>query len=147
MQYKTVNERANRIMKNNATKKFAVGAVLAGVVGYVAGILTAPKSGKQTREDVKQTASKAKVAAEKQLKMLHAELTTLADQLAIQTKQAKTSVDKELNKALSKAAASKDKVRQTLSAIHEGGADDKDLDKAIKEAKQAVEHLKNFVTK
>ena len=42
--------------------------------GYLAGILTAPKSGKETREDIKDTAVKTYSEAEKQLKKLHTEL-------------------------------------------------------------------------
>lgn len=40
--------------------KFAVGALVAAAAGFVAGILTAPKSGKETREDLKYAALKAK---------------------------------------------------------------------------------------
>jgi len=53
--------------------KFALGAMLGAVVGVVAGFLTAPKSGKQTRVELKAKATgvqkdvteKAKVAADK----------------------------------------------------------------------------------
>ena len=37
-------------------KKFALGALFAAAIGYIAGILTAPKSGKETREDLKNAA-------------------------------------------------------------------------------------------
>lgn len=40
--------------------KFAIGALLGAAAGFVAGILTAPKSGKETREDLKDTAVKVK---------------------------------------------------------------------------------------
>jgi gas vesicle protein len=43
--------------------KFAIGALLGAAAGFVAGILTAPKSGKETREDIKDTAVKAKNTA------------------------------------------------------------------------------------
>ena len=38
-------------MSSNNGSKFAVGAMLGVVVGLVAGILTAPKSGKETRKE------------------------------------------------------------------------------------------------
>ena len=41
----------------------AVGAAFGAVVGFVAGILTAPKSGKETREDIKVASTKAKDTA------------------------------------------------------------------------------------
>lgn len=43
-------------MKN----KFAFGAVLGIAAGVIAGILTAPKSGKETRADIKDKASELK---------------------------------------------------------------------------------------
>ena len=52
-------------------KKFAIGTVIAAAAGYVAGLLTAPKSGKETREDIKNTAVKTYKVAEKELKELH----------------------------------------------------------------------------
>jgi gas vesicle protein len=43
--------------------KIALGAVFATVAGFVAGVLTAPKSGKETRADIKDAAVKAKDTA------------------------------------------------------------------------------------
>ena len=45
--------------------KFALGALFGAAAGFVAGILTAPKSGKETREDIKRTASDVKGKASK----------------------------------------------------------------------------------
>ncbi len=40
--------------------KVVLGTMFGAVAGFVAGVLTAPKSGKQTRADVKDAAKKAK---------------------------------------------------------------------------------------
>ena len=40
--------------------KVALGAVFGAVAGFVTGILLAPKSGKETRQDIKNTALKTK---------------------------------------------------------------------------------------
>lgn len=40
--------------------KFAVGAILGAATGIVAGVLTAPKSGKETRDDIKRKAVELK---------------------------------------------------------------------------------------
>lgn len=40
--------------------KFVLGTVVAAAAGFVAAILTAPKSGKETRADIKANATKAK---------------------------------------------------------------------------------------
>lgn len=49
-----------------AKGKWALGAVIGAVAGFVSGVLLAPKSGKETREDVKKAGVKAKddIAAE-----------------------------------------------------------------------------------
>lgn len=41
-------------------KKFIVGAALGAVAGVAAGVLTAPKAGKETREDIKVKAAEFK---------------------------------------------------------------------------------------
>lgn len=45
--------------------KFALGALLGAAVGVAAGILTAPKSGKETRAELKVRADEAKKKADK----------------------------------------------------------------------------------
>lgn len=134
-------------MKKGDAKKLAIGTAIAGVAGYLAGILTAPKSGKETRQDVKSAAIKAKTKAEKDLKKLHSDLTQLLDKAKKSALTAKTEADKDFSKAVEVAAKAKEKVREVLSSIHEGGSDDKDLQKAIDEATAAIDHLKTFVKK
>lgn len=45
--------------------KFALGALIGAAIGAAAGILTAPKSGKETRADIKAKATEAKKDVEK----------------------------------------------------------------------------------
>lgn len=54
--------------------KIAVSAIIAATAGYVAGILTAPKSGKETRKDIQDKALKAKREAEARLKALYSDI-------------------------------------------------------------------------
>lgn len=129
------------------TKRFAVGAVVAAAAGYVAGILTAPKSGKETRKDIKDTAVKTYNAAEKELKVLHTELSKLMDEAGKKAAELKGTAQQNLGKAVENAKVAKEKARELLSAIHEGDAQDKDLDNAVKEAKKAVEHLQSYLKK
>jgi len=49
-------------------KKLALGAVIGAAAGLVAGILTAPKSGRETREDIKKKARELKGKARKNRK-------------------------------------------------------------------------------
>lgn len=129
------------------TRKLAIGAVIAAGAGYVAGILTAPKSGKETRKDIQNAAIKAKTEGEKQLKHLHSELSDLLDAAEKKGKDLKKSAGEGYDKAVGVASEAKNKAREVLSAVHEGDVHDKDLKSAIAESKKAVDHLKQFLGK
>ena len=128
-------------------KKLAVGAAVAGAAGYLAGLLTAPKSGKETREDLKQAANLKMTEAEKQLKSLHTELSKTVDEAKAKGADVGGKAQKELKGLVDKAKDTKEKVREVLSAVHEGDASDKDLKKAMSDAKHALEHLKDYLKK
>lgn len=129
------------------TKKFAIGTAIAAVAGYLAGILTAPKSGKETRQDVKNTAIKAKTEAEKDLKKLHSEIT---DQINRAKKIATKFGDdhkKDIDKLMSKASVAKEKAREVLSAVHDGKSDNKELSAVIKDINNATDELRKYLDK
>ncbi len=132
---------------SKTAKKLAIGTAVAGAAGYLAGILTAPKSGKETRGDIKETAQRGITEAEKDLKKLHTEL----GQLLTEAKEKGSSVggktQKDLTDLLTKAKDTKEKAREMLSVIHEGSAEDKDLRKAISDATKAVDHIKSYLKK
>jgi gas vesicle protein len=126
---------------------FALGAIIAAGAGYVAGLLTAPKSGARTRKDLGKKANKAKIQSEKQLKKLHSDLKDMIADGDVQVGKAKTKANQELAKALAKAKKSKEKARQLLSALHDGDVADPDLKKVLAEARKAREDLKKFLKK
>lgn len=128
-------------------KNLAVGAVFAAIAGFVAGVLTAPKSGKETRAEIKKAATMSVTEAEKQLKKLHTQLNTLMTDAKAKTDTAKGKAKTELDEALAKAKNAREKARVALSAVHDGDVDDKDLQKVIDDATSAIEHLKAFVKK
>jgi len=132
--------------KKNA-QKLAVGSVIAAAAGYVAGVLTAPKSGKETRADIKQAAENTYATAERELKKLHTELGELLTEAKDRAGAVKGEAKKDLDKAAEVAKTVEEKTREVLSAIHEGCADDKELQKAIDEATKAVTHLRNYLKK
>ena len=127
--------------------KFAIGAAVAAAAGYVAGILTAPKSGKETRKDIHDTALKARAEAEKRLKKVHTELQQLVATGQDRLQEASTKTKKGFEDALEQAKDVKSRAKDLLTAIHEGDSNDKDLQQAIDEADKAIEHLKTYVTK
>lgn len=128
-------------------KKLALGAALAAGAGYLAGILTAPKSGKETRKDIKDVAIKSKIEIEKQLKKLNEELKVLIADAEVRVKKVKDKSSEELKKAVDKAKLAKEKAREMLSAIHSGEADDKNLEAALNEIKLAQKNLVKYLKK
>ncbi len=127
------------------TRKWAIGALVAGVAGYAAGILTAPKSGKETRKDIQEAAIKAKTEAERKLKQLHSDLDVLISKGKSQATNLQAKAKEELGHVIDKAQVAKDKARSLLSALHEGDASDEDLQKAIHDVNQAIDHLKKYL--
>lgn len=131
----------------SSTKKFAFTTVAAAIGGLVTGLLTAPKSGKETRADIKNAATRSISETEKQLKKVHTELN---DSLTVgkeKLDQLRGKAKTELEDAMNSSKNAKEKVRDLLSGIHEGQVEDKDLGKAVKEAQKALDHLKKFLTK
>ncbi len=136
-----------RAKRRKQMKRIAIGSSVAAVAGYVAGLLTAPKSGKETRADIKNTASKGVQKAERELKKLHTDLDSAIKEGAEKAKKAGSKAQKDLLELLAKAKEAKDKTREVISAIHEGEAEDKDLNKAIKQANTSLKNLRNYLKK
>src|SRR5687768_5043956 len=103
-------------MMADKAKKFAITALISGAVGYVAGILTAPKSGKQTREDVKKAASKALTKGEKELKALHSELKQMLEKSENHLKKVPEKAKQGLKEAHLAAQKAQAKAKAILSA-------------------------------
>lgn len=131
--------------RENSGAKIAFGAMIVAIVGFVAGLLTAPKSGKATRDDIKDSALKAKTEAEKALKKLYSELHARIVEVKQQGESLNGKARDEFDRVLDNASDAKEKVRQVISAIHEGDADDPDLRKALKDAKSAIKNLEKYV--
>ena len=61
-------------------KRFGIGLIVGAVAGLVTCLLTAPKSGKETREDIKQKADEAKKEVGKRAEQVKAKAGEVADQ-------------------------------------------------------------------
>ena len=127
--------------------KMALGAVIAAGAGFVTGVLTAPRSGKRTRQKISNSALKARVEGEKQLKSLYGDLHKLIKEGEGKIKNSKSKANSELKKQLENTKSTKQKVKMILSAIHSGEASDPDLKKMLEEAKKAKSNLSKFLKK
>jgi gas vesicle protein len=128
-------------------KKLIVAAGLAALAGYLTGLLTAPKSGKDTREDIKKAAKSGVTEAEKQLKHLVAELGGLLDEAKKRGNGLSDQARKELEELSDKAHLAREKAREVISAVHEGDAADTDLKAAVVQAQSALNHLRDYLKK
>lgn len=133
--------------QRDTIKRVAIGSTIAAAAGYLAGILTAPKSGKKTRNDIKKATSEGLAQAEKELKKLHTELGKAIEDAKVAGDKLGAAAKNELGELVEAAKDTKEKVREIISAIHEGDAQDADLKKALREAKVALDHLSDYLKK
>ena len=134
-------------MGNKTAKKVLIASAVGLAAGYVAGILTAPKSGKDTRQDIKVVGGKAWHATEIKLKQLYRDLGDLIDQANQKVKKLTGRSKQKLTDLVDDTKEAQYKVKEVLSAIHDGDADDPELDSAVKMANEAKKHLANYLKK
>jgi gas vesicle protein len=134
-------------MSKGSAKKFAIGTAIAATAGYVVGTLTAPKSGKDTRQGIKDTAAKGVGEAEKQLQNVQDELKSLLDEATNRKDKLTKKAKDELEDLSGKAGDAKGKTGEVLTALRKGSSDDKELQRALNDAKDAVKHLRKYLTK
>jgi gas vesicle protein len=133
--------------KNSEKKGLAIGAVVGAVVGVVAGLLFAPKSGKETRQDIKNTTKKTAEAIKKEASKIEAELKETLSSLEPKLKSLKGKTLDVAKEKVTEAKNTYDNLVDVVKAFKAGKASDKDLDKAIQQARDAKESLKAFLSK
>lgn len=70
--------------------KFAIGALIGAAAGLIAGVLTAPKSGKETRADIRQKADELKGEAATRVDEVKNKSTDVVDDLMNKAEAYKT---------------------------------------------------------
>lgn len=125
------------------SSKFALGALIAAGAGYVAGVLTAPKSGKETRQDIKVATKKAKLTAEKKLQELNGEISDLVAKANAKKVKLQDTAKKDVDVAVDYANKVKAKINAFVKTLKtEKESDQSEIDKVVDEAKQAFDRLK-----
>ena len=114
--------------------------ILVAAAGYVAGILTAPRSGRRTRNKLKNGAD---------IKVVEKELRDVYDE----TKKDLAKLSKEhpkltakLNDVKEEALNSQGQVQKILKAASKAGSDS-DLNDALQEAKKSLNSIKKYLSK
>lgn len=126
-------------------KKFGLGLLIGAVAGAIAGLLTAPKSGKETRDDLKNKAGEMKGSAERKLKEAHKELGKLSDQAKAEAVKLKGKAQSEMNDLAKKADDLKEKVKAAITSIKSG--DDDNDDATIEQLLKDLKALQSKITK
>ncbi len=121
-------------------------ALLVGVAaGYALGILTAPKSGKETRNDIKETGSKAYKAAEIKLKGSYEDLSAVIARATEQTKKFSLKSREQLDSLLASAHDAQGRVMQLIASVRSGDATKELLEDTIVAAEVAKDKLQDFI--
>lgn len=125
-------------------KKFGLGVILGAVFGAVTALLTAPKSGKETRQDIKDKAGELKGTAERKLKDAHKELDKLADEAKAKAKELQGKAKDEMDEYAKKAEELKGRAKTAITSIKSG--DDDNDDATIDQLLKDVAAVKNKIT-
>jgi len=131
--------------KKQATKrKLAIGAAVGGVAGYLAGILTAPKSGDQTRKDIANKAGEVKDETGEQLQRAADELNSALKTAKGKSVNLSAKARAEFDETLIKARDAQNKAGEVLKAFRAGESSDPELNKAVKQVKLAQKNLSKY---
>lgn len=130
---------------NSNTKNAFIGVALGLLVGYAAGVLSAPKSGKETRQDIADAGAKFLNQAGDTIDNLQDQLNDLINLAKDQVSTLSDRSKEELERLVHSAKDAGDKANSIYSAVKEGKADDPELKKAIDNFKKAKNHLATFL--
>lgn len=121
-------------------------ALIVGLsAGYALGILTAPKSGKDTRDDLKEVGSKAYKAAEARLKGSYEDLSEVIANASRQTKKLGAKGRAELDDLLAAAHDAQGRVKQLITSVRRGDATEDQFEDVVKAAQVAKDKLEDFI--
>jgi len=130
--------------ENHTGRNVAIGAAIAGAVGYIVGVLTAPKSGKETRDDIARKSGEVKDSLLNELSDRQDELAALLARVKSETIVLSGKARAEFNEAVARAKDAQGKLKVAILAVKAGEADDPELNKAIKQAKAAAKNLNKY---
>lgn len=130
--------------ENNSKNAF-LGIALGLLVGYAAGVLFAPKSGRETRQDIADAGTKFVHQAGEIIDNLQDQLNDLMGLAKDQVNTLNDRRKEELEKLVHAAKDASDKANSLYNAVKDGESDDPELKKAVENFKNAKNHLATFL--
>lgn len=131
--------------KKDVSVAAAVGLVTGLATGYLVGLLTAPKSGAETRQYIVDATNRAVASAQQKLSASQAQVSELVEVAKAKAKSLTMYRRQDLDELIDSAKIAQDKAKAMLIAVKQGEADDPDLQRAVEKANQAKENLANFL--
>jgi gas vesicle protein len=131
-------------MKKNS-RNIIVGAILVGAASYVAGILTAPKKGKETREDIRHASVNFKISLEKSLKKLYADSSQQLERALHVNQKLTAQTKKELDLLVASVKHAKDRIKIYLTSLRDGEIEEEEITLLLSDGRDNTERLKFFV--
>lgn len=120
--------------------KFVVGTIIGAAVGAVAALLTAPKSGKETRADLKEKATEVSHEAMRQLRKVEGELNKRISDAKKMAGKLEGQAKAEVEVVIAKAEKAKAKALKMIDDIKDDTKKQLD-DKFMEDAKDIVAEL------
>jgi len=134
-------------MEKKERKGLALGAAIGAIAGVVTGILFAPKSGKETRADIKDGATAASERVQEEAKKIQSETKDVLAKVEKKATEATGTVSEKAKKHAGDLKHNLDNVTTVAKSLKSGKASDKDLNSAIKQLKLAKESVVTFMKK
>ena len=125
------------------TKKIIKGLVGVFTLGYLAGVLSAPKSGKNSRKQIRDLSEASAKDIEKELKHALSQTQEALKQIVRDNPK----LTDNLNRLKTSAEKQETKLRNILQAISGKKNVDDDFDEILKESRRLVKEMKHYLEK
>ena len=131
-------------MKKNS-RNIVFSAVVIGAASYLAGILTAPKKGSETREDIRHASVNAKISLEKSLKKLYADSSRQIERALNVNHELTKQTKRELDLLIASVKHATEKIKIYLTSIRDGDIEEEEITLLLTDGRDNTERLKLFV--
>jgi gas vesicle protein len=131
-------------MKKNS-RNFIIGAAAIGAVSYLAGILTAPKKGSETIDDIRHASVKAKIGLEKSLKKLYSDSSQQIERALCVNHNLTAQTKTELDSMVTALKNVKESIKNYLTSIRDGDIEESEITLLLTDGRNNTQRLKLFI--